>query len=382
MIKPTGTKCLLLPQVCRKSGIRSQRHQHLKSLRHFFQNLLMPLLIWLSLASTILVLAMPVYTLAQTPQPPNPAPQTSDVQAPGSFLNEAGKNINLPGYTTNAHPNASFQSGASNITSAILYAVDFVKYLMGTIAVIVIIISGIRLITSAKQVDEISGKQKENLKYAIIGLILIIAADQFVKQVFYGDQGEVYSSGAQLQDAAKRGSDQIKAIYSLLEYISAALAVLMIVIGGVRLVTSGGNEEVQGKVKKQVTYAVAGLILMGISEFVIKDVIFPKQGSVLSDTEKAKHLIVNFTNFVSGFVSIAAVIMFIYGGYLYVTSFGNEDGTGKAKKIFTGAIIGLLLAMAAFGIISTVVKFKPTSGIESAGTNAANNLPTSGNIVP
>jgi hypothetical protein len=53
--------------------------------------------------------------------------------------------------------------------------------------------------------------------------------------------------------------------------------------------------------------------------------------------------------------------MLIYAGYLYTISLG-KDGLDKAKTIVKGAIIGLLVAMAAFGLVNTFVKVEPLTG--------------------
>lgn len=330
--------------------------------REIFKKIVLPMCGFLVLTSLVLSLVVPVN--AQT-----------NVQSPGGVLNQLDTKIGLPSYNTNANANASIESGASNITSAIWFAIDFAKYVMGTIAIFMIIVSGIKLITSGRQVDTVADKQKENLKYAIIGLIVIIIADQII-QVFWGAQGEIYRSQAELLDAAKQGSETIKGVYNFMEYFAAALAILMIVIAGFRLVIGAGNEEVQGKVKKQITWAVIGLVVIGISEFAVKDVLFPSQGTTLPNTVVAAQFVVHLTNFISGFAATIAAIMFIYGGYLYVTAFGKEDNTGKAKKVFIGATIGLLLALAAFGIVNTVVTLQPLPGGEKAGSSAPASLPT------
>ncbi len=295
-------------------------------------------------------------------------------------LKSIGDQSKLPSYETNAHSQSSYASGASNITSVIFYAIDFAKYIMGTIAIVTIIISGIRLVTGGKQIDQVAEKQKEHLKYAIIGLLVIIVADQFIKQVFFGDSGEIFDSQSQLQSAAQVGSDKIRGIYSAYSYFAGALAILMIVVSGFRMVTSGGNEEVETKSKKTIMYAVLGLVLLGLSEFVVKDVIFPKQGAVLTDFEKTKKLVITMTNFISGFISTLAAVMYIYGGYLYVTAFGNEEGTSKAKKVLIGATAGLLIAMAAFAIVNTTVRLEPVSGNQQAGSTSPANLPTNPNF--
>jgi hypothetical protein len=50
-----------------------------------------------------------------------------------------------------------------------------------------------------------------------------------------------------------------------------------------------------------------------------------------------------------------AAIMFAYAGFLLVTSGGSTENRGKAKRIFTDAVIGLALAVAGWLIISTIL---------------------------
>lgn len=284
-----------------------------------------------------------------------------------TIAGEGNKEI-LPGFSTRGHSEASYEQGASNITSAILFVVDLFKYLIGTVAVLVIIISGIRLITAGKNIEEISQSQKENIKYALIGLAIIAIADTMVQQVFFGEQGEVLRSQADVQLAAERGTENLRSIYSLLAYFAGSIAILMIVYSGIRLLTSGGQEEVIGKMKKTLTYAILGLMLIGVAEFVVKDIVFPQQGERLSDPQAAARLIVMITNFVSGFVATVAVAMYMYGGFLYVTAVNKEENTDKAKKVFMGATIGLVLALGAYAIVNTVIKLEPLADQAGLGT--------------
>lgn len=48
--------------------------------------------------------------------------------------------------------------------------------------------------------------------------------------------------------------------------------------------------------------------------------------------------------------SIIFVIMFLVGGLQYLGSAGNDEQTGKAKKLMVDAIIGLVLVLAAYAI--------------------------------
>ncbi|MEK7461357.1 MAG: hypothetical protein AAB647_04065, partial [Patescibacteria group bacterium] len=52
-------------------------------------------------------------------------------------------------------------------------------------------------------------------------------------------------------------------------------------------------------------------------------------------------------------ISLAAVvfvIMFLIGGLQYLTTAGNEESTGKAKRLMVDAIIGLVLVLGAYAI--------------------------------
>ena len=276
----------------------------------------------------------------------------------GSAVEGLGKTVKLPDFNQ-GHAESSYESGASNITTAILYAVDLLKYLMGTVTVIMIIAIGVNMVVAGKKVDEVAPKMKEALKYVAIGLVVVIMSSEMIKTVFYGESGEVFRSETDIKAAAAAGTAQLRGLYSLMEMFVGSVAVLMIIITGFKLVTSGGNEEVVNKSKKQITWLIIGLVVIGLSELVVKDIVFPKEGSTLPDVVKTQQTIITLTNFASSFIATVAIAMYMYGGYLYVTAAGKEENTGKAKKVFLGATVGLIIAMGAYGIVSTVIKVQP-----------------------
>lgn len=64
----------------------------------------------------------------------------------------------------------------------------------------------------------------------------------------------------------------------------------------------------------------------------------------------------NILNFLVSFAVIAAVLMFVYAGFLYMTAGGSEDKIKKAHKIFKNVFIGFLFVLASFLIVDTVMK--------------------------
>jgi len=59
-------------------------------------------------------------------------------------------------------------------------------------------------------------------------------------------------------------------------------------------------------------------------------------------------------NYALGFLGLVAVAFIIYGGVLLVTSGGNDEAMGKAKKILMYAVIGIVIIMLSYTIVTFV----------------------------
>jgi len=55
------------------------------------------------------------------------------------------------------------------------------------------------------------------------------------------------------------------------------------------------------------------------------------------------------------FLGIIAVVIMLYGGFIWMTAAGNEDKVETAKKLIVAGIIGLIIILAAFLIVNFVV---------------------------
>ena len=66
-------------------------------------------------------------------------------------------------------------------------------------------------------------------------------------------------------------------------------------------------------------------------------------------------IILAIVNFFLTFLGLLAVVMVIYGGFLYVSSAGNEESVGKAKKIIMYAAIGILIIIVSFALVNTLL---------------------------
>lgn len=86
-----------------------------------------------------------------------------------------------------------------------------------------------------------------------------------------------------------------------------------------------------------------------------------------------------------GLLGIIAVCIIMYAGWMWMSSDGNPEKIDEAKKILKNAIIGLLIILTAFGIVSFILG-KLTSGDSGGGGgggggNSFSNLASSANRI-
>lgn len=58
---------------------------------------------------------------------------------------------------------------------------------------------------------------------------------------------------------------------------------------------------------------------------------------------------------VLGILGSLALLMFIYGGFIWMTTAGNEEKIKKAKNTVVYAVLGLIICFASYGIVSFVL---------------------------
>ena len=273
----------------------------------------------------------------------------STIEILKSFQDESGFND----FTGNRSPvDGEGSNGIDNVTGTINTIIRLVQYVAGGLAVFFLVITLVQMIASpADKSEEEYGNLKKYMLYIVLGVVVIMSSEVIFRQVLDTSGAGFLSSNDAAKDAAAAGSNLIKGIYNFIQAVIGTVAIVVLVLAGFNMVSNATNEEA----KKQIMYSVLGLILVGISELVVKDIIFKDAGTSIG-VQSGKELIVQLTNFISGFIATASVLSFFYAGYLYVFSGVGEDNTEKVKKVIIGAVIGILIAGGAFAIVNTVIK--------------------------
>lgn len=71
-------------------------------------------------------------------------------------------------------------------------------------------------------------------------------------------------------DATERINNIVHTIVNLLSAIVGIVAVIMIIFGGMRYITSGGNDTSVTSAKNTILYAIIGLIIVALAQIIVK----------------------------------------------------------------------------------------------------------------
>src|SRR3972149_10450572 len=72
-------------------------------------------------------------------------------------------------------------------------------------------------------------------------------------------------------------------------------------------------------------------------------------------TEDLSTTISNIINAVLALVGVIGLGVILYGGFRWMTAAGNEEAVGEAKKIITAGVIGLIIVIVAWAVVSFVI---------------------------
>jgi len=251
--------------------------------------------------------------------------------------------------------------GASNIVNMTNSIIGLLKYAAFGLMLLFVAISITEMIAGGDEIKDIYDKNKSYAVSLIVAIVIILTAEFLFNEVFSFGAQELLSSPAAAKAAAAKASAEILGIARIFEMLAGAIAVLMFVMAGINLTVNAIDEGAVEKAKKQIGYGALGVLVIIFAETVVQGVLYADTKNI--DAQAARELMVSLTNFTSGVVVTLSLLAFFYAGYLYVFR-GIEDSAEKIKKTLTGAVAGILIAAAAFGIVNTVVSLDTTNTIE------------------
>lgn len=74
-------------------------------------------------------------------------------------------------------------------------------------------------------------------------------------------------------DASTKLNDVIKLVINIFTLIVGVIAVIMIIVGGLKYITSGGDSGNVTSAKNTILYAIVGLIIVALAQFIVRFVL-------------------------------------------------------------------------------------------------------------
>jgi len=75
-------------------------------------------------------------------------------------------------------------------------------------------------------------------------------------------------------------------------------------------------------------------------------------------------------NIIFGFLGVIAVLIILWGGFVWMTAQGEQDKVDKAKKMIYAGIIGLVIIFAAYAIATFVISnLTAITGVDITGSS-------------
>ena len=93
----------------------------------------------------------------------------------------------------------------------------------------------------------------------------------------------------------------------------------------------------------------------------------------------ANDVVMNILQWTLGLVFLLAILAFVGAGIMYIMSFGNTNLAGTAKDWLTYAVIGLVISVLGFVIITTVSNILTGEESSSSGSSTTNSDDDSSN---
>lgn len=217
--------------------------------------------------------------------------------------------------------------------------------LLTIIGGLVMCIFALRMITA--QEDDTVTKARTVMTGLFSGLVLAWVVEPFV-DAFYGCSGQRFQGD--VEGGVTVLNTQIGGIINWALTLAAVLAVLMIIVSGLKAIFGPAKEESIQMIRKTIISACGGLLILVLREFVVLNFL----GSTLSPVPLLAGA-VRVVGFLLGFLAMAALVVIIYSGMTLVFNMGQDEVWQKTKSHLTRAAIGFVLILLSLALVNFVI---------------------------
>lgn len=134
---------------------------------------------------------------------------------------------------------------------------NYLRWLFGSIIVLLTTISGVRMITASGN-EEVITKEKRHLIWSGIGMLVILLANNVVNAIYVVEE----STGETTAATAEAGITEIGGVIQLILVFLGPVAILFTIYAGFIYLTAFENEDRVKKAKKMIIAGVTGIVII------------------------------------------------------------------------------------------------------------------------
>lgn len=232
--------------------------------------------------------------------------------------------------------------------SVVRRGVSLVKYMAGTLALVFGLIYAMSFIFARGKEDTIS-KNKQNFMWMLLGFVVIMIA-QTVANILNPQDA---TSGALIN--FKTAQTEITNITNYLKWLFGSVIILMMIISSVRMITAGGDQETIKKEKKNLTWSGIGMLVILLATNIVNAFYVIKTPNEIVAGEASQGIteVGSIIRLLLAFLGPLTILITIAAGFMYLTSFENEDRAKTARKMIVAGVTGIVLVYAAYALVNT-----------------------------
>ncbi|MCD5380806.1 hypothetical protein LR004_02665 [Candidatus Gracilibacteria bacterium] len=232
------------------------------------------------------------------------------------------------------------------------------KLIIQGLLVIYVVYIGITMIISMGTDEDKLSKSKNQLWYSLIALVFInipgtiysaISADS--NNSVINDDGTIDFTGEGQTNLIVPGdgfNGVISSIVGFLEVFIFGVALFVMVMAGIKIMTSRGKEEKVTEAKNKILYSIFAMVFVGMIEAW-------KSLAITGKVKTGTDLFGNLLDLALLFAGPIVVFFLTLSGYYYITSNGDEDRIKKAKSIIINTIMAILILVVMFTFLNDLI---------------------------
>lgn len=224
------------------------------------------------------------------------------------------------------------------------------KIILQWLLVIFIVYTWWKMIMSMWSDDWELKKAKDQLRYAIVAIVFINVPGVIYEAItIWSWEKSIGTAWWDFTNANSRnlflnmdlfGNWFMSDIISAIEVLIFSISVYVIIMAGIKMLTSRWRDEKVKEAKEKLLYSIFAMIFVGFIEAWKQVVISWK---ITWAKGSATYLFWKTIDIALLFAGPVAIIFLTYAGYIYITANGEEEKVKKAKNIIINTFIGTIL---------------------------------------